>query len=112
MSEDEDIQETNDIEEIFESEQEVLEPLPVSFSEGKLFARATLWTTVIYSSTFELIGLIIGTIAFLIAAFANINLSDDTSSRYIFTILLILWEYWFISLIGVQLIFHRLKNFH
>ncbi|MHA1186202.1 MAG: lysostaphin resistance A-like protein [Candidatus Heimdallarchaeota archaeon] len=89
MSEDEDIQETNDIEEIFESEQEVLEPLPVSFSEGKLFARATLWTTVIYSSTFELIGLIIGTIAFLIAAFANINLSDDTSSRYIFTILLI-----------------------
>ncbi|MHA1440313.1 MAG: lysostaphin resistance A-like protein [Candidatus Heimdallarchaeota archaeon] len=89
MSEDEDIQETNDIEEIFESEQEVLEPLPVSFSEGKLFARATLWTTVIYSSAFELIGLIIGTIAFLIAAFANINLSDDTSSRYIFTILLI-----------------------
>ncbi|MHA1242983.1 MAG: lysostaphin resistance A-like protein [Candidatus Heimdallarchaeota archaeon] len=89
MSEDEDIQETNDIEEIFESEQEVLEPLPISFSEGKLFARATLWTTVIYSSAFELIGLIIGTIAFLIAAFANINLADDTSSRYIFTILLI-----------------------
>ncbi len=89
MSEDEVIQETNDIEEIFESEQEVLEPLPISFSEGKLFARATLWTTVIYSSAFELIGLIIGTIAFLIAAFANINLTDDTSSRYIFTILLI-----------------------
>lgn len=95
MSEEEIIQETNNTDENFESELEIPEPLPISFSEGKFYARATLWTTIIYSSAFELAGLIIGAIIIFIALATNLIVTDengnydDTSTRFVFVILLI-----------------------
>jgi len=95
MTEEEQIQETNMSEESFVSDSNNQEIQPIVFSEGKVFARATLWTTIIYSSGFELIGLIIGTIAFIIGAVTKLivtdenGIYDETSPRFLFTIILI-----------------------
>ncbi|MHA1500452.1 MAG: lysostaphin resistance A-like protein [Candidatus Heimdallarchaeota archaeon] len=95
MSEDELIQQADSTEEILDSNLEGAELQQVSFSEGKFCARATLWTTVIYSSVFELIGLIVISIALLIGAITHLvepgadGSYDETSPRFLFTIILV-----------------------